>query len=329
MKEPVEHKERSGRALLCNIGRIGDTIIRNSILDSVRNTYGHIGYICGKATASIMETDDRIDELFVFDNSIPGFKHLIRATLLQKHDCYIDLKDHDSNTSLMIATICRARLKVGCNRKSYRPFHRDISHTHGTMKKKLDVMRDIAAVAGLRKGNFQTKLNCSNDSREWFRKTYPNLQTYYFVNVSATAPPRIWPERHWVEFLSHEAMNGATALVSGLPEHASMVQGIVDQVSGAVAFRPRGLMDVVAAMERSFATFTVDTGITQVAAALQIPMVVLYGSREQAHEFSPGGEGNIFLSPNVNKQIETLPPDKVILTLVERNFLRHKSQSQV
>ncbi|GEM_PF-1447220 len=317
---PSKTPIRPGRALLCNIGRIGDTLIRNTILDSVRNTYGHVDYICGKPTASINETDDRIDRLCVFQNTLRGFAHLLKATLLQRHDCYLDLKDHDSNTSLMIATICRAKLKVGCNRKSYRPFHRDTSHAHGTRKKKIEVMRDIASVAGLNPGDFPLQLGCSDESRAWLKTNYPQLGRFFFVNVSATAASRIWPEQHWIEFLSTPMFADSVLLVSGLPEHSGSVKNIVAGTPNSIAFRPRGLMDVIAAMERSLALFTVDTGVVQVAAALHLPMVVLYASKAQAHDFSPGGVGNIFLTPTVNQQIATLHPEQAIAALVGRNF---------
>jgi len=306
--------------LLCNIGRIGDTLIRNSILDSVRNTYGRVGYICGAATASIIEADERLDRVYVFRNTLHGFTHLLKATLLQKHDCYIDLKDHDSNTSLMIATICRAGLKVGCNRKFYRPFHRDTSHTHGKLKKKIDVMRDIAAVAGLNPGDFHLQLGCSDESRAWFTTNHPGLNRFFFVNISATAPSRIWPEQHWIQFLSAPVFADSVILVSGLPDHSEAVKTIAARTPNSIAFRPRGLMDVIAATERSRAVFTVDTGVVQLAAALHIPMLVLYASKEQAHDFSPGGTGNIFLSPTVNQQIETLIPAQAIEALLDRKF---------
>jgi len=38
----------SGRLILCNVGRVGDTILRNSILDSAFRTYATVDYICGR-----------------------------------------------------------------------------------------------------------------------------------------------------------------------------------------------------------------------------------------------------------------------------------------
>jgi ADP-heptose:LPS heptosyltransferase len=316
----VNNSTHQKRILLCNIGRIGDTLIRNSILDSARNTYGHIDYICGRPTAPINATDKRIDRLFIYQNTLRGFADLLRATVLQRHDCYLDLKDHDSSISLMIATICRARLKVGCNRKSYRPFHRDTTHAHGKLKKKIDVMRDIAAIAGLNPGDFRLQLGCSEASRGWFKKNHPQLDRFVFVNISATATTRIWPEHHWIEFLSNPLFAGTRKLISGLPAHSGSVDQIVAGTPDALPFRPRGLMDVIAAMECSQSVFTVDTGVVQVAAALHRSMVVLYTSKEQAHDFSPGGDENIFLSPTVNQQIATLLPDQAIAAVVGRKF---------
>jgi ADP-heptose:LPS heptosyltransferase len=141
------------------------------------------------------------------------------------------------------------------------------------------------------------------------------------VNISATAPSRIWPEQHWIQFLSAPFFADSVLLISGLPDHSEAVKTIAARTPNSIAFRPRGLMDVIAAMERSQAVFTVDTGVVQLAAALHVPMLVLYGSKEQAHDFSPGGAENIFLSPTVNQQIETLLPGQVLAALHEQGFV--------
>src|SRR5438128_9716159 len=100
----------SGRLLLCNIGRVGDTILSNSILDAAFRTYATVDYLCGKHNAELLHSDGRFNRVTVLRNSLAGFADLAKA-LLRRYDGFIGLKDCYSSTNLMLARLFRSRVK--------------------------------------------------------------------------------------------------------------------------------------------------------------------------------------------------------------------------
>src|SRR5438067_9158304 len=83
----------TGRAMLCNIGRIGDTILSNSILDSAFRTYAKVDYLCGKQNAELLRSDSRLNQVTVLRNSLAGFVAVAKAPLLRRYEAFIGLKD--------------------------------------------------------------------------------------------------------------------------------------------------------------------------------------------------------------------------------------------
>ena len=62
----------NGRLMLCNIGRVGDTILRNSILDSAFRTYAKVDYICGQSNAELLSSDSRLNRIVILRNTFAG-----------------------------------------------------------------------------------------------------------------------------------------------------------------------------------------------------------------------------------------------------------------
>ncbi len=56
----------TGRLMILNIGRIGDTILRNSILDSAFRTFAEVDYICGRHNVELLRSDKRLNRVTVF-----------------------------------------------------------------------------------------------------------------------------------------------------------------------------------------------------------------------------------------------------------------------
>jgi len=98
-----------GRLLLCNIGRLGDTILSNSILDSAFRTYDRVDYLCGKHNAELVQSDRRMNRVIMLRNSIGGFAAVAKAAL-RRYDGFIGLKDCYSATNLILAGLFRSRI---------------------------------------------------------------------------------------------------------------------------------------------------------------------------------------------------------------------------
>src|SRR2546425_3110295 len=213
----------NGRLMLCNIGRLGDTILSNSILDAAFRTYATVDYLCGKHNAELLHSDGRFNRVTVLRNSLAGFADLAKA-LLRRYDGFIGLKDCYSSTNLILARLFCSRVKTGWNGDHFRPFDRDVRRVSAPATHKVETMRRIGQLAGLAPGEYKPCLVLASDSINWFRRNYSWDKPFIFLNLSATDLCRMWPVEKWAQYVQGCGLGEKTILVNGLPRHQSMVQ---------------------------------------------------------------------------------------------------------
>jgi len=62
----------------------------------------------------------------VVRSSMSALARSLKTALRNHYDGFIDLKNHRSWTSLLIARLFRSRVKTGWNSDHFKPFHRDV-----------------------------------------------------------------------------------------------------------------------------------------------------------------------------------------------------------
>ncbi|HWF20301.1 MAG TPA: glycosyltransferase family 9 protein [Verrucomicrobiae bacterium] len=272
-----------GRLMLCNIGRVGDTILRNSILDSGFRTYSTVDYICGPNNVELIRADPRINRITVLRNSISGFASLLMTAARGRYDNFIELKDHWSSTSVLITGFFRSRVKTGWNSDRFKPFHRDVRTVYEPQMHKIEMMRRVAELAGLEPGEYKATLVLPADSVRWFDENYKWKEPFIFLNISATSEDRMWPTMNWARYVRSCGLEGPI-LVNGVPKDRDAVHQLCAELPGSIAFRPRQFMDVAAALNRARLVLTVDTGVVHACSALNRPIIALGHSGK---EYSP------------------------------------------
>ncbi len=199
-EKPVA-RPRSGRLLLCNIGRIGDTIISNAILDSAFRTFAHVDYLCGRYNAELLRADRRFGRVILLPNLVTGFPRLLKVLTQCRYDAYIDLKDHASTSGLVIARFVRASVKTGFNRRYFRSFQRDTDPLQYPRAHKVEVVRRIGALAGLAPRDYKPFVSVPKDSVQWLRQQHLSNAPFIFINLSASSANRMWSVENWARYI--------------------------------------------------------------------------------------------------------------------------------
>jgi len=276
-----------GRLMLCNIGRLGDTILRNSILESACRTYAKVDYICGRCNVELLRNDSRLNEIMVFQSWLSDPFRLLKSALRQSYDGFIDLKTHRSRTSLFIARLFRGRVKTGWNSDYLRPFHRDVRGVYAPNQHQIKTMQRVGQLAGLEPAEYKPSLVLTADSINWFRRNYPWERPFIFLNISASSPDRIWAVEKWAQYVRGCGLSKEPVLVNGIPADRNKLDRLCGQLPSAVAFQPRQFMDVAAALNDARLVLTVDTGVVHACSALNKPIVALYCAGGIATEYEP------------------------------------------
>jgi heptosyltransferase I len=312
------------RLMIFNIGRLGDTILRNSILDPALRTFATVDYVCGRHNAELLRNEPRLNRVIVLRNSPSGFAQLLQAALGHRYDALIDLKGHHSSTSLIMATLIRSRVKTGCNRGLFRPFHRDVRKVTAPALHALELTQRIGQLAGLAPGAYKASLFLPPDSIEWFRQNYAALERpFIFLNISAHYA-RVWPLEKWARYVRGCGLAEKPVLINGLPQDGEKVRRLCRELPGAVAFQPRGFMDVVAAINAAGLVLTVDTGVVHVCSALDKPIVALYCGLDRLRRFAAGFEPRstwqLVIRPPAGGIVAEINPDEAIAKTRERGL---------
>jgi ADP-heptose:LPS heptosyltransferase len=308
-----------GRLMILNTGRLGDTILRNSILDSALRTFATVDYICGRHNTELLRHTPGLNRVIVLDNSAAGFANLLKAALGHRYDAFIDLKGHRSSTSLIMAALFHGRVRTGCNRGLLRPFHRDVSKVIVPGLHVVESTRRIGQMAGLAQGEYKPTLFLPPDSIEWFRRNYAALaRPFIFLNISGRSI-RVWPLKNWVRYVHGCGLADKPILISGLPKDREHVQQLCKELPGTVPFQPRGFMDVVAAINDAGLVLTVETGVVHVCSALDKPVVALYSQTKSLISFKPLSTWQLVIHPQ-SGAVPDINPEEAIGKSLSHGF---------
>jgi heptosyltransferase-2/heptosyltransferase-3 len=126
-----------------------------------------------------------------------------------------------------------------------------------------------------------------------------------------------WPLERWAELFQriHEYRKDALIVLRGSPEEVPMLQEIqaVSKLSSVVV-DGHGLRPMFSLIESAQSMISVDTGPAHAAAALSVPLVVLYGVHSPAHWLprSPSGSPVIGVGgPPITRRVDQVSVDTV------------------
>jgi lipopolysaccharide heptosyltransferase I len=163
--------------------------------------------------------------------------------------------------------------------------------------------------------------------RDRFVKPKVDLPGEYLVFVhNASWKTKLWPERHWIDLIGKAVQAGFRVLLPwGTDQEQARAKRLA--VRAEVQVLPRlSLSEIGYIMERAKACVCMDTGLSHLAAALDVPAITLYGSTDsgligasgasQVHlksdlPCSPCRSKTCRYSSKDNPCLESIGPDRV------------------
>ena len=113
------------------------------------------------------------------------------------------------------------------------------------------------------------------------RWTRPQATPYWLFLHGTTWDTKLWPEAYWRQLAEQVVDSGRQVVLPwGNEEEQARAQRIADNLDGAVVLPRMSLNDLTAWLAYSDAIVGVDTGLSHVAAALEVPAVAIYGSTD-------------------------------------------------
>lgn len=122
-------------------------------------------------------------------------------------------------------------------------------------------------------------INYGIDTRQWPK---PDLEQPYIVFIHGSAwETKLWPEHYWDELCSLAGADGFKVLLPwGNEAEQQRAQRIAAKHSHAQVLTRLSLGEIARLLAHSSAIVGIDTGLSHVAAALNVPTVAIYGATD-------------------------------------------------
>jgi len=119
----------------------------------------------------------------------------------------------------------------------------------------------------------------------------------YYVALHATSrADKLWPEAHWIELARRLAVQGLVAVYpGGSAAERNAAARLAQQSPGAMLAPPMSLVEAAALLSRADGVVGVDTGLTHLAVALDVPTLGIYTATDPALTGLHGGPTSVNL----------------------------------
>jgi ADP-heptose:LPS heptosyltransferase len=270
---------------IVQLGRIGDLVLVTSAIKLIKEKYpeSKIFFIVGPSNYHILTSNPNIEKILVFEkNPFKLFLFLLKFKTIH-FDYYLDVKDHFSNESLLLAKIANAKIKIGFNdkaRKNKNVFDIGIPSDKENIKLHfVERITNILTYIGISKSITlplpQIFLEKSaDDFVNLFLHSFVNSK-FIMLNISASKINKMWTIKKWIEFIHRiKLLTDIPLIISSDSIHFEMAENISETTS-IIHFPPSTLSVVSALISQAELLISPDTSLIHIASSFNIPVIAL------------------------------------------------------
>lgn len=302
------------RILFLRQDRIGDAIITTPLLVAVRRKYpdAKITMLLGKNNQAIIPLLPIECETVIFQKSWPKDRAMLRGLRIQRFDVAIDLTDNASVTSSMLIASIKPKHAIGIEKEN--------AVVYDVLVPRLDRERnhisariaELLRPLGIDPSEVDAKPKLHVDLRE-------KVQGRLGINISAGTESRWAPESVYAEIAKQALTSEQWSEIAILAEprdeaKASQVARLANDVNVRMLPVTRSYSEFASILSTCEALITPDTSVVHLAAALDLPQVVIYAPIPAGlHYWTPIGVPYEMMVQSPS--LATLEPHSVISVL--------------
>ncbi|MBI4698864.1 MAG: lipopolysaccharide heptosyltransferase II [Nitrospirae bacterium] len=303
------------KILIIKPSSLGDVIHALPFLKAVKDTFrnARVDWVIGRDLKGILEGNPLIERLIVFDKDSwkdPGnFSGTIREVFSLKkalktahYDMVVDLQG--LLRSGLMTFFTHAPLKIGfqnAREGSWLFYNRKISSAGAVHA--VDKILEIAKSIGAKTSDVGFPLYIDNADRERVRDLTGNLREYVVIVPSARWETKKWPAENFGMLISRLTM---PCVLTGGDSDLPVIQQVMG-CSGGRGINLCGktdLRELLALIAGARAVVSNDSGPMHIGAALDVPVVALFGPTDPERTGPYGWSGG--RSGMINKKLKVL-----------------------
>jgi len=301
-KEPKEIKT----ILILNLLRIGDTVVTLPTLEALRQLYpdAKITLVVRSLVKSLLENNPHIDELITHagDNSKTSCQELVPqlpatdlAVILDTSP-WVSWAAHQSGVQKIVAYNTLNRAFAATHRLPAPPMWNVAVPDY---KKEWQVLYQgqawyaLAVSLGAPAKEVAPILELSQDvvdkARAWLVKN--KIESDFILCHPGSSPSYLWGEKKFKEFINQQKY---PVVLGGAPNEKELCEGIAKNTDAKVYAEAKQLSDYAALISLAKHVVSVDTSAAHMAAAVGVPITVLFGPGDPKI-WGPRGISNVHI----------------------------------
>ncbi len=307
--EPPSHAAVGGsdeneapHILIIRLSAIGDVVMASGLLPALRSRWPHarVAWMVEPAVVPLLAHNPRVDEIIVWPRSewrqlwrehryVTLAKRILalRSTLREgRFDLVLDLQGLlKSALWSWLSGAPRRVCLIGREGSHWLATERVIPPPEGSAKRMGSEYRHLARHLGAANDTFVPDLAIGSAARDAAREALSAsgvdaaIRHYAVLCPFTTRPQKHWFEDRWTALAQRLLDAGWTPVLLGGPGDRTAADRIAAGMPGLVNLAGRLKLDAsVAAISEAALLIGVDTGLTHMGSALNVPTVALFGS---------------------------------------------------
>jgi lipopolysaccharide heptosyltransferase I len=286
------------KVLLVKLSALGDVVQALPVAMAIKRQMpqAQVDWVVERPSAGLLYGHPALNRILVSprhvisDHKSEFFRHVIpfiRQLRAEYYDAVLDLQG--LMKSAMVVALSRGRRKIGFKggkeplaswplNLRLDPYDPD----RHALKRYLDVLEPLGI---LRPSQAEFGLQAGREALdrvgEMLGRMRANDRPLVVLHPMALWPSKLWPVSHWAELARMLAGQGLHLVLSGAPadrpvtEKIASLSGVGDDLLNLAG--RTGLPDMVALLSLADVLVSTDTGVMHLAAALDTPVVALFG----------------------------------------------------
>ncbi len=297
------------------LGKLGDTVLTTPLLNGLRGIFpnGEIIVIAARDNCAVLEGHRSVDRIIRIPRGyllLPTLGHRLRA---ERIGVYIDVKDHRSMTSRMVAGLAHADHTIAhLSNLPHKPNAYPLPPATGSGHFVDNALAPLALIDPERSFRRNPSIDLPIESiRRVDPQLAPSEEGYVLVNISAGDPSRHWGLGKWEALVEALSQRVSVAVICA-PSERDKADEICAMRRNARPIRTDTILDAAVAVQRARVVVTPDTSIVHIASAFDAPIVALFPlDSTNLQRFAPLSTRQVVLTPHDEDLLASIEIDVV------------------
>jgi len=275
------------RILMLRQDRIGDVLVSLPIVHALKRHFptAQIDALFGENNHFVSMNDPAFSERFTYRKNIRDAARILRLLRHRRYDFLIDFMDNVSASSTIFVSRIKAHCSIGIEKENAYIYDIAVPRLPQSRAHIVDRLAELLRPFGVNPDNEDLRLSytlpdaATKRAEQWFADNC-GAREYarrIGVNISASGEDKQWGDENFralIRALRARFPNASVILFCAPGDEAKA--GAIANGANARIFPPSSFDEFAAGIRELDALITVDTSAVHLAAAFQIPSVILY-----------------------------------------------------